>query len=90
MLEVTQIGEHSFHAQNNDVKNCEAIVFAESVRTGRTMLQVLHYVLEEDDSDTNLLCACETLQEEITKAYKQRIIAEYLDNALYNVQHAVA
>ena len=90
MLEVTQIGERSFHAQNNDIKNCEAIVFAESVRTGRTMLQVLHYVLEEDDSDTNLLCACETLQEEITKAYKQRIIAEYLDNALYNVQHGVA
>jgi HEAT repeat protein len=83
MLQVTQIGEHSFHAVNNDVKNCEAIVFAESVRSGRTILQVLHYVLEEDDSDTNLLCACETLQEEIYKAYKQKIIAEYLDNLLY-------
>jgi hypothetical protein len=83
MLEVTKIGDNAFFAQNNDVKNCEAIVFAEAVRTGRTMLQVINYVLEEDDSDTNLLCACETLQEEIYKAYKQKIIAEYLDNLLY-------
>jgi len=83
MLEIKQF-DGGFSAQNNDVRNCEAIVFAESVRTGRTMLQVLHYVLEEDDSDTNLLCACETLQEEITKANKQRIIAEYLDELAYN------
>jgi phage terminase large subunit GpA-like protein len=83
MLEVTQIGENAFHAQNNDVKNCEAIVFAESVRTGRTMMQVINYVLEEDDSDTNLLCACETLQEEFFKTYKKQIIAEYLDELLY-------
>jgi len=84
MLEITKVGDNSFFAQNNDVRNCEAIVFAEAVRTGRTMLQVLHYVLEEDDSDTNLLCACETLQEEILKANKQRIIAEYLDELAYN------
>jgi uracil phosphoribosyltransferase len=84
MLKVTQLSDNSFHAVNNDIKNCEAIVFAESVRTGRTMLQVINYVLEEDDSDTNLLCACETLQEEITKAYKQSIIAEYLDQLAYN------
>jgi hypothetical protein len=84
MLEITKVGDNSFFAQNNDVRNCEAIVFAEAVRTGRTMLQVLHYVLEEDDSDTNLLCACETLQEEIVKANKQRIIAEYLDELAYN------
>ena len=83
MLQVTQTGNNSFFAQNNDVKNCEAIVFAEAVRTGRTMLQVINFVLEEDDSDTNLLCACETLQEEITKAYKNKIIAEYLDEQLY-------
>jgi phage terminase large subunit GpA-like protein len=83
MLEITQF-DGGFSAQNNDVRNCEAIVFAESVRTGRTMLQVLHYVLEEDDSDTSLLCACETLQEEITKANKQRIIAEYLDELAYS------
>ena len=83
MLEITKF-DGGFSAQNNDVRNCEAIVFAESVRTGRTMLQVLHYVLEEDDSDTNLLCAFETLQEEITKANKQRIIAEYLDELAYN------
>ena len=82
MLEITQFSG-GFSAQNNDVRNCEAIVFAESVRTGRTMLQVINYVLEEDDSDTNLLCACETLQEEITNAYKQRIIAEYLDDLAY-------
>jgi len=83
MLEIKQF-DGGFSAQNNDVRNCEAIVFAEAVRTGRTMLQVINYVLEEDDSDTNLLCACETLQEEITKAYKQRIIAEYLDELAYN------
>ena len=83
MLKVTQIANNAFHAVNNDVKNCEAIVFAESVRTGRTMLQVIHYVLEEDDSDTNLLCACETLQEEIVNTYKKQFIAEYLDEQLY-------
>ena len=84
MLEVTQIANNSYFAQNTDVRNCEAIVFAEAVRTNKTMLQVLQYVLEEDDSDTNLLCACETLQEEITKANKQRIIAEYLDELAYS------
>jgi hypothetical protein len=84
MLEITKTSDNSFFARNTDVKNCEAIVFAEAVRTNKTMLQVINYVLEEDDSDTNLLCACETLQEEITKAYTQRIIAEYLDNLVYN------
>jgi phage terminase large subunit GpA-like protein len=83
MLEVTQFGNNGFHAQNTDVKNCEAIVFAEAVRTGKTMLQVINYVLEEDDSDTNLLCACETLQETIVNTYKKQIIADYLDNLLY-------
>jgi len=68
MLKVTQIENMSF-VENNDVANCEAIVFAEAVRSGRTMLQVIKHGLEEDDSDTNLLCACETLQEEILKAY---------------------
>jgi phage terminase large subunit GpA-like protein len=87
MLEVTQFANNSFHAKNSDVRNCEAIVFAESVRTGRTMLQVINYVLEEDDSDTNLLCACETLQEEIVNAYKKQIISEYLDNALYTINN---
>jgi phage terminase large subunit GpA-like protein len=82
MLEIKQF-DGGFSAQNNDVRNCEAIVFAEAVRTGKTMLQVINYVLEEDDSDTNLLCACETLQEEITKAYKNKIIFEYLDNESY-------
>jgi phage terminase large subunit GpA-like protein len=88
MLEVTKIADNAFYAQNTDVKNCEAIVFAESVRTGRTMLQVINYVLEEDDSDTNLLCACETLQEEIVKAYKKQILEQYLDEQLYNVQQS--
>jgi hypothetical protein len=59
-------------------------VFAEAVRTGRTMLQVINYVLEEDDSDTNLLCACETLQEAWVNTYKKSIIDEYLGNLLYN------
>jgi phage terminase large subunit GpA-like protein len=88
MLQVTQIAENAFHAENNDVKNCEAIVFAEAVRTGKTMLQVIHYVLEEDDSDTNLLCACETLQEEIVKTYKKVFIESYLEDALYDVQNS--
>jgi hypothetical protein len=79
MLEITKL-DGGFSAQNNDVRNCEAIVFAESVRTGRTMLQVINYVLEEDDSDTNLLCACETLQEQIVNAYTKQIIFSYLDN----------
>jgi hypothetical protein len=83
MLQVTQISPNATFVQNTDVKNCEAIVFAEAVRTGKTMLQVINYVLEEDDSDTNLLCACETLDEQIRKAYTQKIIAEYLDNLLY-------
>ena len=82
MLEIKQF-DGGFSAQNNDVRNCEAIVFAEAVRTGRTMLQVMHYVLEEDDSDTNLLCACETLDAEMRKAYKNKIIFEYLDNESY-------
>jgi len=82
MLEIKQF-DGGFTAQNNDVRNCEAIVFAEAVRTGRTMLQVINYVLEEDDSDTNLLCACETLQETIVNTYKKQIIADYLDEQLY-------
>lgn len=86
MLEITQTSDKSFFAQNTDVKNCEAIVFAEAVRTGRTMLQVINYVLEGDDSDTNLLCACETLQEEIVNAYTNTILESYLDNELYKVQ----
>ena len=87
MLEVTQFANNSFFAQNSDVRNCEAIVFDEAVRSGRTMLQVINYVLEEDDSDTNLLCACETLQETIVNAYKKQIISEYLDNALYTINN---
>ena len=87
MLQVTQ-NANGFYAVNNDVKNCEAIVFAEAVRTGKTMLQVINYVLEEDDSDTNLLCACETLQETIVNTYKKQIISDYLDEQLYAVQNA--
>ena len=86
MLEIKQF-DGGFSAQNNDVRNCEAIVFAEAVRTGRTMLQVINYVLEEDDSDTNLLCACETLQEQIVTAYTSTILESYLDAELYKVQH---
>jgi len=83
MLEVTKIGENATFVRNNDVRNCEAIVFAEAVRTGRTMLQVIRYVLDEDDTDTNLLCACETLEEQIELAYKSMHIAQYLDEELY-------
>jgi len=86
MLEITQF-DGGFSAQNTDVRNCEAIVFAEAVRTGRTMLQVINYVLEQDDLDTNLLCACETLQEAIVTAYTNTILESYLDAELYKVQH---
>jgi len=86
MLQVKQF-DGGFTAENNDVKNCEAIVFAEAVRSVRTMLQVINYVLEQDDSDTNLLCACETLQQEIVTAYTNTILESYLDNELYKVQH---
>jgi hypothetical protein len=86
MLQVKQF-DGGFTAQNNDVRNCEAIVFAEAVRSGRTMLEVIQYVLNEDDSDTSLLCACETLQETIVTAYTNTILESYLDNELYKVQH---
>jgi hypothetical protein len=88
MLQVTQIAQNAFHAENNDVKNCEAIVFAEATRTGKTMLQVIHYVLEEDDSDLELLCACETLRDEIERAYKKVFIENYLENALYDLKNS--
>ena len=83
MLEVIKTGANSTFVKNDDVKNCEAIVFAEAVRTNKTMLDVINYVLEEDDDDTNLLCACERLEDEIRKAYTQKIIEEYLDNLVY-------
>lgn len=72
-------------AQNKDVKQCEAIVFAEAVRTGKTMLQVMQYVLYEDDSNLELLVACETVQEQIVNMYKKQIIADYLDNLQHNL-----
>ena len=87
MLEVTKVGDNTVFVQNTDVRNCEAIVFAEAVRTNKTMLQVINYVLEEDDSDTNLLCACETLQETIVNMYTSAILESYLDAELYKVQH---
>jgi hypothetical protein len=86
MLEVTKVGDNTVFVQNTDVRNCEAIVFAEAVRTNKTMLQVINYVLNEDDTDTNLLCACETLQETIINTYTNAILESYLDSELYKVQ----
>ena len=86
MFEQIKTGDNSYFIQNTDVKNCEAIVFAEATRTGKTMLQVIHYVLEEDDSDLELLCACETLREEMRKQYANTWIADYLDNLQYELQ----
>ena len=88
MFEQIQTGENSYFIQNTDVKNCEAIVFAEATRTGKTMLQVIHYVLEEDDSDMELLCACETLRDEIERAYKKVFIENYLENVLYDLRNS--
>ena len=79
MFEQIKTGDNSYFIQNTDVKNCEAIVFAEATRKGKTMLQVIHYVLEEDDSDLELLCACETLREEIRKQYVLTARAKGLD-----------
>lgn len=88
MLQAIKQSDNSTFYKNDNVRNCEAIVFAEAARTGKTMLQVIHYVLEEDDSDINLLCACETLQEEIVKTYKKVFIESYLEDALYDVQNS--
>jgi phage terminase large subunit GpA-like protein len=82
MFEQIQTGGNSYFIQNTDVKNCEAIVFAEATRTGKTMLQVIHYVLEEDDSDMELLC------DEIERAYKKVFIENYLENALYDLNNS--
>lgn len=86
MFEQIQTGENSYFIQNTDVKNCEAIVFAEAARTGKTMLQVIHYVLEEDDSDMELLCACETLRDEMYKQYANEWIGNYLCNLQYDLK----
>ena len=86
MFEQIKTGDNSYFIQNTDVKNCEAIVFAEATRTGKTMLQVIHYVLEEDDSDLELLCACETLREEIRKQYENEWISTYLSNLQYDLK----
>ena len=83
MYEEIKQGDNSVFIRNTDVKQCETIVFAEAVRTGKTMLEVLRYVLNEDDSNLELLVACETVQEEIVKAYKKQIIFEYLDAEAY-------
>ena len=85
MLEIIKTGENSVFICNNDVKNCEAIVFAEAARKGRTMLDVINCTLEdpEGDDDLDLFTACETLDDQIRKAYTKRIIEEYLDNLIY-------
>jgi hypothetical protein len=88
MFEAIKQADNSVFVRNTDVKQCEAIVFAESVRTGKTMLEVLHYVLYEDDSNTELLVACETVQEQIINKYKKQIIFEYLDAEAYKFDPA--
>ena len=88
MFEAIKQADNSVFVRNTDVKQCEAIVFAEAVRTGKTMLEVLHYVLNEDDSNTELLCACETVQEQIINKYKQQIIFDFLDDLHYKFDPA--
>lgn len=85
MLEVITSGNTSF-IKNDDVRNCEAIVFAEAMRTGKTMLAIVQDSLNDSDGDDDLhlFTACETLDIEIRKAYTKQIIAEYLDNLAYN------
>jgi hypothetical protein len=66
MLTFVKTSPNSEFVHNPDVANCEAIVFAEAVRTGRTMLQVVKQTLDDIDGDDNLdlFCACETLETE--------------------------
>jgi len=88
MFEEIKQADNTVFVRNTDVKQCEAIVFAEAVRTGRTMLEVLQYVLNVDDSNTELLVACETVQEQIVNTYKKQIIFEYLDSEAYKFDPA--
>ena len=89
MLEVIKTGANSVFVKNDDVANCEQIVFAEAVRSGRTMLQVVQQTLEDidGDDDLHLFTACETLDIEWQRAYTKRILEDYLDAQLYNIQH---
>ena len=84
MLEVITSGNTSF-IKNDDVRNCEAIVFAEAARSGKTMLEVVQFTLEDPDGDDDmqLFVACETLDEQMRKAYTKQIIEDYLDNLVY-------
>lgn len=88
MLEVIQTGANSTFIKNDDVRNCEQIVFAEAVRTGKTMLQVVQDTLEDidGDDDLHLFTACETLDIEWQRAYTKRVLEDYLDAQLYNIQ----
>ncbi len=85
MLQTIKTGENSVFIKNDDVRNCEAIVFAEAARSGKTMLEVIQFTLEDPDGDDDLhlFTACETLDIEMRKAYTKQIIAEYLDNLVY-------
>ena len=69
MLTFTKMGANSTFIHNDDVANCEAIVFAEAVRTGRTMIDVVKQTLDDINGDDNLdlFCACETLEIEWQK-----------------------
>ena len=88
MLEVIKTGPNSTFVKNDDVANCEQIVFAEAVRSGRTMLQVVQQTLEDIDGDDDLylFTACETLDIEWQRAYTKRILTEYLDEQLHITQ----
>jgi hypothetical protein len=84
MFEAIKNGNTTF-IKNDDVRNCEAIVFAEAARSGKTMLEVVQFTLEDPDGDDDmqLFVACETLDEQVRKAYTKQIIEEYLDNLVY-------
>lgn len=74
MLTFTKMGTTGHYVHNDDVANCEAIVFAEAVRTGRTMIDVVKQTLDDIDGDDNLdlFCACETLEEQ-WQSYKRGV-----------------
>lgn len=86
MFETIKLNDNSVFVRNNDVANCEAIVFAEAVRRGCTMLEVVESTLNDvdGDDDLELFVACETLQATYVNTYKKSIIDEYLGNLLYN------
>ena len=68
---------HNQYPQYNDIAFCQAMVHAESVLTGRTVLQVIDETLACESGNFYLMLACETLEDEIIRTWTPRIVADY-------------